>query len=508
MKMKQTSFNPASLNRMDTARLTAYRTNLDFYQGSQWQQTSRHRQLVFNYAKVSIDKVTSFLMQGLGFACYSGEETDELKARVRRAEQLLHQVYEQNTLQQLDYETEVDAAILGDGCYKVIWDTDEKRIRITAPDVSGIYAWWLGDDTSRVWRMASRYTLTREEVEMLYGGVIASDLPACLPYDSSRRAKSWQAGAKQSRGKDRVVVTELWTDKTFDLYLDNDLIESRPNPYGFIPFIIFPNVKQPKHFWGESDISVLIQPQRELNRALSQLSRILELSGNPIAVLENIASAEDIKVQPGALWTIPEDAKAYLLDLLQGGGVRLHVDYIDLLYRALHDISETPQAAWGGIEKELSGTALKVELSSLIQKVIRKRTIRTNAYHQRNAMILKLAEMFMNENFEGVNHRVVWGQVLPQDVDRQAQTEQLLVQAGVHSRRTAMDEMGVQDPDEEFTRWLEERTKILEMNREFRASSTRGGARERATAAEPARRMTPAGEPARQALAGEMEVPE
>jgi hypothetical protein len=55
---------------MDTARLAAYKTNLDFYNGSQWQQTSRNRQLVFNYAKVSIDKVTSFLMQGLGFACY------------------------------------------------------------------------------------------------------------------------------------------------------------------------------------------------------------------------------------------------------------------------------------------------------------------------------------------------------------------------------------------------------------------------------------------------------
>jgi len=49
-----------------------------------------------------------------------------------------------------------------------------------------------------------------------------------------------------------------------------------------------------------------------------------------------------------------------------------------------------------------------------------------------------------------------------------------------------MDELGVQDPDEEFTRWLEERKKILEMNQEFRAQSPtrRGGARERATAAE------------------------
>jgi hypothetical protein len=436
---------------------------------------------VFNYAKVSIDKVTSFLMPGLGFACYpttarlslrgaqrrSNLKTEEAKAR--RAEQLLHQVYDVNNLQQLDYETEIDAAILGDGCYKVIWDTDEKRIRITAPDVSGLYAWWLGDDTSRVWRVASRYTLTQDEIQMLYSDVIAS--PDAI-------------GTKQSQGKDRVMVTELWTAQTFDLFLDNDLIESKPNPYGFIPFIIFPNVKQPKKFWGESDIPVLVQPQRELNRALSQLSRILELSGNPIAVLENVASAEDIKVQPGALWTIPEDAKAYLLDLLQGGGVRLHVDYIDLLYRSLHDISELPRAAWGGVERELSGSALRIELGSLIQKVIRKRIIRTTVYHQRNDMILKLGEMFINDNFEGVNHRVVWGSILPQDVTTQAQNEQLLVQAGVHSRRTAMDEIGIRDPNEEFNRWLEERQKILEMNREFRAASTRGGARARTVAAE------------------------
>jgi hypothetical protein len=461
---------------MDTDRLSAYKHNLDFYQGAHWQTTSRNRQLVFNYAKVSIDKVTSFLMQGLGFVCYPtgarlslrGAEIPRFtrnklrnlegeEARVKRAEQLLRQVYEHNNLQQLDYETEVDTAILGDGCYKVTWDTDAKRIRVNAPDISGIFAWWLGDDTSRVWRVASRYTLSQDEIALLYDRSIA---------------------------KSKATITELWTAKTFELYLDNDLIESKPNSYGFIPFIIFPNVNQPKKFWGESDIPVLMQPQRELNRALSQLSRILELSGNPIAVLENIGSAEDIKVQPGALWTIPEDAKAYLLDLLQGGGVRLHVDYIDLLYRSLHDISELPRAAWGGIERDLSGSAMRIEMGSLIQKVIRKRTIRTNVYHQRNDMILKLGQRYLGENFDGINHRVVWGSILPQDADRQAQTEQLLVQAGVHSRRTAMDEIGIQDPDEEFTRWLEERQKILEMNREFRTQSTRGGARERAIAAE------------------------
>jgi len=452
-----TDFSPSQLRTMDAARLATYIQNLSFYQGKHWPTESRNRQLVFNYAKVSIDKVTSFLMHGFTFTCYPDKEGEDVLARVRRGEQVLRRAFEGNNLSQLDYETEIDAAVLGDGCYKVIWDQPTKRIRITAPDVAGIFAWWLGDDLSRVWRIASRYQLTRDEVQILYG---------------------------QTTAKKVATITEVWTDTDFDLFLDNTLLESKPNPYGFIPFIIFPNLRDPKHFWGVSDIPIIIQPQRELNRALSQLSRILELSGNPIAVLENVASAEDIKVQPGALWTLPENAKAYLLDLLKGGGVRLHVDYIDVLYRALHDVSETPRAAWGGIEKELSGTALRIELGSLIQKIIRKRLIRTNVYHRRNAMILKLVQMYEKENFDEVNHRVVWGHILPQDIDRQAQTEQLLVQAGVHSRRTAMDQMNIQDPDEEFTRWLEERRKILEMNLEFRAASTRGGARERAVAPE------------------------
>ncbi len=446
---------PMQLAHRDIDRLKAYKELLDFYHGIHWEgRVARgEKRLTFNYAKVFVDKVTSYLMSGINFAVEAVEDSDEARARARKAEAALYRVYADNSLEQLDLETEIDCAILGNACYKVIWDAEAKSVRITAPDIQGVYAWWLGDDTSRVWRVASKYTLSAEETEFLH----------------------------QVKPKAKVAtLIELWTDREFELYLDNVLIDRKPNPYGFIPFVIYPNLREPKKFWGVSDLVQIIEPQRELNRAMSQLSRILELSGNPIAVLENVEESEDVAVKPGAVWSIPEDAKAYLLDLLQGGGVRLHIDYINLLYRVLHDVSESPRAAFGGTERDLSGVALEIELQPLLQKVGRKRLIRTTAYNRRNQMILKLLEQYQGESF-GNNHlRVVWAPVLPRDITRQVSNEQVMVQTGIHSRRRAMDEVGVKDPEHEFGRWLEERDAILRMNKELNAKSTRGGARERA----------------------------
>jgi hypothetical protein len=234
------------------------------------------------------------------------------------------------------------------------------------------------------------------------------------------------------------------------------LLEERPNPYGFIPFVIFPNVREPKQFWGTSDVPPLMEPQRELNRAMSQLSAILELSGNPIAVLEGIEEAQDIAVQPGAVWELPERARAYLLDLLQGGGVRLHVEFMELLYRALHDLSEAPRTAFGDNQRNLSGVALEMELHPLLQKVRRKRLIRTQVYRHRADMALRILEQRTGASLRPVRLRVTWGPVLPQDRSRMVQEERALVASGLHSRRRAMTNLGVEDTELEMERIRQE----------------------------------------------------
>src|SRR3970282_2913153 len=97
---------------------------------------------------------------------------------------------------------------------------------------------------SRVWRVASRYTLSDEEAETLYGR---------LPTDVARQqgGPGYQAGRRGARTE--RTVTEVWTDADFQLWLDNALPETKRNPYGFIPFVVYPNLREPKQFWGVSD---------------------------------------------------------------------------------------------------------------------------------------------------------------------------------------------------------------------------------------------------------------
>ncbi len=211
------------ISRMDLERLKAYRENLDFYNGAQWPgyPRPRERRLTFNYAKVFVDKVTSYLMSGLDFAIDPASPED--RERARRAEEAIYKVYETNILEQLDFETEIDAAILGDGCFKVTWDSREKRVRVSAPDVQGIYVWWLGDDITRVWRVASRYQLSADEVRLLYN------------VGATRRASP-------AAGKPRSTVVEVWTDRKLELWIDDALLERKANPYGFIPFLIYPKI--------------------------------------------------------------------------------------------------------------------------------------------------------------------------------------------------------------------------------------------------------------------------
>ena len=432
---------PKLLKNRDRDRLQQYTDALAFYDGKQWPaadpRTRSARRLTLNYVKTIINKTSTYVMQGARINAIPHSDSTEDVAAAAAVEAYLAQATDDNGLARLDLVTEVDAAVLGDAAYKITWDPAEERVAVTAPDVRGLFPWPHPTDPTRYTRVAHSYTLPREDVIALWG---------IAPRDKT------------------APIIEDWTDATLDIWIDDGPAPtvSQVNPYGFIPFVIYPNAQVPKRWWGESDVTPLKEIAQEFNRQMTRVSNIMELSGFPIAVLENVDEATDIAALPGAVWELPEHAKAYLLDLLQGGGVRLHLDYTTHLLRALHDLSETPRTAFGGTDRDLSGVALQVEMQPLLQKVERKRLIRSDAYRLRAHLALRLSDMFTAtayaDSIAGLT--ADWATITPPDQALDAGREVALVGAGIRSRHTALANLGDPDPDSELQRVLDEAKRL------------------------------------------------
>jgi hypothetical protein len=423
------------VSEQDRQRYMRYGHALSFYEGGQWlgRRRSGEARLTFNYARALVRKVASYVFPApVTFSVLAGGD----QAIANRAEQLLGEAVAASDLARLDVELCTESAVLGDAAMKITWDAVAAKPTVAAVDPATLVAWSAPDNPRRVIRMAQRYGLPGEAA-----GAILGEAP--------------------SRGLDphkRYVVVEDWTDDRWRLTIDGQLARDEANPYGWIPYVVATNNPRPHAFWGESDLLDLFDVCTELNSRMSVLAQILQLSGAPIAVLENVDGANEISVGPGAKWELPEGSRAYLLDLLGSHGISMHVDYVNLLYRALHDLSETPRTAFGDSGRTLSGAALEVEIQPLVQKVARKRRQWGAVYHERNTRLLDLLERFGGEDLAGLRRTApIWPDVLPSDRESSVRNAVALVESGIQSRRTAIATLGGDDPDGELALVAEER---------------------------------------------------
>lgn len=405
----------------DRARWARYREYLAFWEGRQWNERARpgETRLTLNYARALVRKVTSVL--------FSRPVRYSVPASPA-AERALAELATADDWHGLDYAAALDAAVLGDAAFKVTWDAARQRPRLTTVDPGQLVVATRPDDLREVVAVAHEYPLEAGAVETVYGVA----LPALGP-------DGW------------VTVREEWTAERYRLSAGGVPLHDGANPYGWIPYVLVPNTPAPGGVWGESDLADLLDVCREINRRVTVLSRILQVSGNPIVVLENVTASEGIRAEEGAVWELPEGSRAYLLDLLSGGGVGVHLEYVRLLFQVLHDLAEVPRAAFGDQGRDLSGAALELELQPLVHKVERKRRSWERALRQRAWRVLDLLERFGGADFGGARGvEVVWGPVLPVDEERAARVQVALVGAGIRSRLTAARELGSLDPEAEL----------------------------------------------------------
>jgi hypothetical protein len=449
----------------DGNRWSRYRRYLDFYNGRQWEERPRpgERRIAVNYARAFVLKGASYLWgQGATFSLVPNGSDPQAEAVARSCEEYLRTVWSDNALELLDFDAAVDAAVLGDGAFKVTLQpqgdagpldlalgveeaqtTKNKKIVVANCDVMGLSAKWRGDDMRRLLSVTETWRTTYYEAVELFGAKALAQIN--LGHNLKDDAL--------------LTVREYWDDVRFEVAINNQVVLEQANPYGFVPYLIFPNLRRPRQFWGESDLVDIMQLNSELNVRVSTLSQILQLSGNPILVLENVEEANGLRVGPGAVWALPENSKAYLLDLLKDGGLDLHIQYIEALYRMLHDLSEMPRTSFGdhasassggGGGHSSSGVALELMLQPLVQKILRKRQVWNEMLDRRNRMILRLAGLPIHRT------HVEWSPILPKDRAQLVADEVALVGAAIHSREMAAANLGDEQPDQILRQVLEE----------------------------------------------------
>lgn len=327
-------------------------------------------------------------------------------------------------IEQLDFDAELACSIDGDAAFKVTWDDVERRVRVVNVDAATLWVRGRPDDPNTTEIVAQQYMIRPE------------DFPVMFPGRVIRTARA-------------AIATEAWTIDRWQIWLDGDLELDEPNPYGFNPYVIYPNIRQPGQTWGTGDPERLIRLQDRLNQATHDRDMLMRVAGN-VVILENVTGGDDIAVVPGAIWDLPEGAKAYILDMLQGNLIGQHLAHTNEIRASLHDIARVPATALGNTGRTLSGAALAKELQPLVRLVARKRLSRSAALRRRAELIVALGA-----KYAGLADRpdrppsVVWTDPIPSDRADDLANAQAEISLG-RDLEAVLSEIGVEDPPAEL----------------------------------------------------------
>lgn len=217
--------------------------------------------------------------------------------------------------------------------------------------------------------------------------------PEFHPHDRTRvirfklKYRFWGTSLEGTRQV--FTYTELVTDEYIEEYVNDELIDSRPNPIGEIPVVHIRNIPVASSPWGLSDIQDIIALNREYNEKATDASDIINYHAAPVTVITG-AKASQLEKGPKKVWGgLPKDAQVFNLEL--GAGLEGPLAYLELLKRAMHELTGVPETALGQMQpiSNTSGVALSIQYQPLMNRWALKRTQYGQGFEKVNALVMK-----------------------------------------------------------------------------------------------------------------------
>ena len=196
----------------------------------------------------------------------------------------------------------------------------------------------------------------------------------------------------------RQVMTyvELMTEDAIEEYINDELIDARPNPLGEIPVAYCPNFPVASSPWGLADIQEIIPLNREYNEKATEITDIINYHVAPVTVITG-AKASNLEKGPRRSGRSANKAKVQNLELETNFTGPL--GYMELLKQAMHEMTGVPATALGTLQpiSNTSGVALALQYQPLMLKHDRKKTQYIPMFQQINELVMKHAFLFAPE---------------------------------------------------------------------------------------------------------------
>ena len=201
--------------------------------------------------------------------------------------------------------------------------------------------------------------------------------PEFHPHDRTRLLRFKQKyrfwGTSLEGTRQVFTYTEILTDDTIEEYINDELIDSRPNPLGLIPVVHIPNVPVSGSPWGLADAHDIITLNRSYNEISTDVADIINYHASPVTVIVG-AKASNLEKGAKKVWGgLPKDAQVFNLE---GGaaGIQGALSYLELLKRSMHEIMNIPETALGQVQpiSNTSGVALSIQYQPLMNRWAQK----------------------------------------------------------------------------------------------------------------------------------------
>jgi hypothetical protein len=342
-------------------RLNRYSLNWAMYLGHHWgyRREQGEMQISLNYYRAFLDYLSRFTF-GNGVHFRSPKSTEAI------VPDRLERVWEiDNDKMHVLYEMSQTGGITGDCFVKVAYEEAWEdsvgrfhpgRVRILPLNPAFAFPEFHPHDRSRLLRFKQKYRFWGTSLE----------------------------GTRQV-----FTYTEILTDDVIEEYINDELIDSRPNPLGQIPVVHIANIPVSGSPWGLSDAHDIIAINRAYNEISTDIADIINYHAAPVTVIVG-AKASNLEKGAKKVWGgLPKDAQVFNLE---GGGAGISgaLEYLDRLKMSMHELMNIPETALGQAQpiSNTSGVALSIQFQPLMNRWAQKTAVYGKGLERVNELVM------------------------------------------------------------------------------------------------------------------------